>query len=218
MSHDPCDTIRDLLPAHVDGALHPGEAEAVDTHLAGCAACRRERERWVSLNRLLDQHLAAEEPVTSAEVEAVVQRVRAERPAWRVAPTPVRFWRAWLPAAALAAAALVLVLIGGYAPEVRLADAKGALLDQAAAMAQGSRTLPQSAPEEAVAFYADAVEWPGQAAAGAVRGWDSSQAFTQALVRRVGLAPLAACLLLLLAANLMVARGARLAPRAVSGR
>jgi anti-sigma factor RsiW len=218
MSHDTCDAIRDLLPAHVDGALDAATAETVGAHLAECAACRREREQWVSLNRLLDEHLATAEPVPSAEVEAVVQRVRAEKPAWRVAPTPVRFWRAWLPVAALGATALVLVLIGAYAPGLHWASAKGVLLDQAAAVAQESRALPQSAPEGAIALYADAREWPGQAAAGAARGWDDGRVFAQSLVRRVGLAPLATCLLLLLAANLMVARGARLAPRAASGR
>jgi len=218
MSHDPCDYIRDLVPAHVDGALDASEAEAVSAHLAGCVACRRERDQWVALNQLLDEHLAAAEPVSSAEIETVVQRVREQRPAWRVAPTPVRFWRAWLPAAALGTAALLLTLAGAYTPGLELADAKSVLLDQAVTMAEQSRTLPQSAPEEAVALYSDAKEWPKQATAGAVHGWDEGREFMQALARRVGPVPLAACLFLLLAANLIVARGARLAPRAVSGR
>jgi hypothetical protein len=39
-----CDDIRPMLPDHALGSLDPADALAVDRHLRGCAACRRELE------------------------------------------------------------------------------------------------------------------------------------------------------------------------------
>jgi len=51
----------DLLGAHALGALDPDEAQTVEDHLAGCAACREEHARLSALPGLLD--LVAAEPV-----------------------------------------------------------------------------------------------------------------------------------------------------------
>ncbi len=217
MGYDACEHIQGLLPAYVDEALAAEERRAVDAHLAGCRACRLEAQRWARLDGLLDTHLAAVEPVEETEVEALVARLHQKRPVWRMAPQPVRFWRRWAPSAAFAAMAALLALVGSYTPGLSLALAKDAVLDEAAAVAASSRELTQVAPEDAVALYADAATWPRDAAEGARRQWSGGLGLIQALTRRVGLAPLATCLLLLLAANLMVARGVRGAPRSLQG-
>lgn len=217
MIRESCEHIQDLLPAYLEEALGADERRAVGEHLAGCRACRLEAESWARLDGLLDEHLAAVEPVEEAEVEALVQRLREERPVWRIAPEPVRFWRSWAPAAAFAVAAVLLALVGSYTPGLDLAVAKQTVLDEAAAMAASSRELPRAAPEEAVALYADAATWPREAAEGARRQWGEGLGLVQALTRRVGLAPLATCVMLLLAANLMVARGVRGTPRSLQG-
>jgi len=217
MTHCTCEHIQDLLPAYVDEALSADDARAVRAHLADCAACRVEAERWARLDGLLDEHLSGAEPVPSADVESVIGRLHQERPVWRVAPAPVRFWRSWMPAATVAAAAVLLVLAGLYTPGVSLASAKDALLDEAASVAAESRELPYAAPEQAIALYEDARSLPKHAALGASRQWDAGLNLAQALTRRVGLAPLATCVLLLFAANVVVARGVRGRPRSLQG-
>lgn len=44
MNQLPCGIIRDLLPLYQDGVCSPESREAVQAHLAGCAACREELE------------------------------------------------------------------------------------------------------------------------------------------------------------------------------
>ena len=39
-----CQAAEELLQAHLDGELTPGEAGGVDAHLVGCAPCRGVRE------------------------------------------------------------------------------------------------------------------------------------------------------------------------------
>jgi len=41
-----CREARRLLSARLDGRLEAGEGAALEAHLAGCPACRRERARW----------------------------------------------------------------------------------------------------------------------------------------------------------------------------
>jgi hypothetical protein len=76
------------------GSLSDGERAAVEAHLAGCAACRAEREAAAALRRRFDQHV----------LPRTIERVT--RPRRR------RWWR-WAPlvlAPALAVAALLLYL------------------------------------------------------------------------------------------------------------
>jgi hypothetical protein len=100
---------------------------------------------------------------------------------------------------------------------VNMAAARDAALDEVVAVVSESRALPQATPEEAVAFGLDLARLPKHAALEAARQWDEGQGLTQALTRRVGLAPLVACLALLLAANFLVARGVRGTPRPLPG-
>jgi len=217
MTHTTCEHIRDLLPAYADDGLGADEAQAVRVHLRACAACRLEAARWAALDRLLTEGLTAPEPVSQAEVEAAVQRVHETRPAWQAAPVPVRFWRSWLPAAAVAAAAILLAVLGSYAPEADVARAKGALIDEAARLASDPRELAAVRPGELVAVGTEAREWPGRLALDAAYQWDAGLSLAQSLGRRVGLAPLAVCVVLLLAANLMIARRVRETPRSLQG-
>jgi len=211
-----CEGIRERLPVYVDEALDAAEAELVREHLAGCAACRSEAERWARLNGLLTTHLQGAEPVDEAEVEALLARVRRERPEWRLAPESALLRRSWTPAAALAVAAVLLALLGGYPPDLNLGAARETLLDQAAGVASSSRELTR-VDQDAAALYADAVTWPREAADGARRQWGESLGWAESLTRRVGVAPLGVCLLILAAANVAVARGVRIRPRRAQG-
>jgi len=50
-----CEEIQTRLQEYLDGALSPGQAQAVEVHLARCAACREE----LTLLRQVDEALAA---------------------------------------------------------------------------------------------------------------------------------------------------------------
>ena len=44
MSKLDCPIVRDLLPLYIDQVTSPETNQAVEDHLAGCPACRRERD------------------------------------------------------------------------------------------------------------------------------------------------------------------------------
>lgn len=48
-----CEDVKELLVAHADGELTPEERERVDSHLANCEGCRRERAALGSTGDLL---------------------------------------------------------------------------------------------------------------------------------------------------------------------
>jgi predicted anti-sigma-YlaC factor YlaD len=194
-----CKEIRELLPLFVDGALGEAESRSVRDHLGGCRECRREADRWAALDRVVAAGLTFEEPTAAADVEAVVQRLREVRPAWQAAPTPVRFWRNWAPAAALAGVAVILAVAGLYSPGVDLSAARSRIGAEAAAV-----------PDDFVALNEAARSWPGQAREAALEQANQGAALAEAVLRWVGPAPLVACAVLLLAINLVCARSARL--------
>jgi anti-sigma factor RsiW len=84
------------VTGYVDGALPPEQREAVEAHLAECAACRSQ----VESERDLKQGLRSLPPVEPpAGLELRLRRgLRAERPVWG---------RVWLPVAAILAAMVV---------------------------------------------------------------------------------------------------------------
>jgi len=43
------DKIREMLPLSASEALEPGDARRIEQHVAGCAACAAELERWQKL-------------------------------------------------------------------------------------------------------------------------------------------------------------------------
>jgi predicted anti-sigma-YlaC factor YlaD len=108
MNWNDCDNVRDLLPLQQRGQLLAGEAAAVDTHLTGCAECRREAA-------LIGAVLRAG-PAVPAGLEArVLLAVRAG--AVRRPRAPVRLAMAATVAAAVLGGSLVLQQLGhGPAP------------------------------------------------------------------------------------------------------
>jgi hypothetical protein len=98
-----CAESRDLLSAHVDGALAPDERAALEAHLAGCAECRRELaalERTVALVRAIEPARAP-----AGFVDRVVTAARPTPWSTRLAR---RLFVPW-PKIPLEAAALLLV-------------------------------------------------------------------------------------------------------------
>ena len=73
----PCQWVRSVLVAYLDGELRPSTAEAVRRHLARCEACRAQlrllQESW----RLLDEMPPA--PVPSGFTERMMARVVEEK-------------------------------------------------------------------------------------------------------------------------------------------
>ncbi len=47
-----CDAIRAMLERYMDGALAPDEMRTVETHLSGCAPCRKALAEWRSVDEL----------------------------------------------------------------------------------------------------------------------------------------------------------------------
>jgi predicted anti-sigma-YlaC factor YlaD len=99
-----CEEVRERLDDWVEGKLGERESEAVAAHVAGCAACREEAR---SLEALL------------SAAAGLPRDIRPPRDLWdgidarldEAAVTPVRAAHAGLPAWALVAAALALVVV-----------------------------------------------------------------------------------------------------------
>jgi hypothetical protein len=117
-----CSHYQALLWAAVHGELPPAERPALDDHLAGCDACRREQER---LTRLLQAAKAALAPPqrSPAEQAALTRAIRSALTADRRRPEGWRrFWPTpgvWRLPALAAAGAAVAVLIWLALPGVQ---------------------------------------------------------------------------------------------------
>jgi hypothetical protein len=204
-----CERVQALLPHYADGEVGAGEARLIREHIAACARCRREAAEWAALNRILGEGLRASEPVSADEIEAAVLRVREVRPIWRVAPTPVRLWRRWAPVAGLAAAAVLVALASANSPWLDLNDAGATIRDETAALALAPAELAADVPRDYRDLRRSIGSWPQQAVNDLAERWSRGAVLSQAVTRRVGTAPLAACAVLLLAANFAFARGVR---------
>ena len=90
-----------LLSALLDGEVTPDERTAVESHLAGCAACREELEGLAAARSSLRSLPAAEPPSGVLAEPAPVVR--------RIAPKPIT----WAAAAAAAALITVGLAVGG---------------------------------------------------------------------------------------------------------
>jgi Putative zinc-finger len=102
-AHDP-----EELGAHALGLLDAAQSRAVEEHLAGCPACRREWEELRGMVNLLDdvppEAFLDGPPDADLMLQRTVRQVRAEA-------TAQRRWRRFLVAGAAAAA--VAVFLGG---------------------------------------------------------------------------------------------------------
>lgn len=114
-----CSEVTRNLPDHVRGVPGRHDANAVDAHLAHCAACTREHARLTMFFR----QMAAERPPIDAALGAIIlagvnQRIDAQV---RHGRTPVRAWRTgWLPQRGvrlgLTLAAVAVAVIVGIHP------------------------------------------------------------------------------------------------------
>jgi len=96
---------REKLYAFYDGELPERERRQVETHLSGCAECRRVCEEWKKIAGAIFR------PVAVQTSEAFVQRVMESLPEEEALPSRSRITFRWLaPAFSLAAAGLALIL------------------------------------------------------------------------------------------------------------
>lgn len=111
------DRRRDDIAAYLLGALEPGEAAELERHVAGCPECEQELQRLRPAVRVL--------PETVERLEAppalrgrLMEQVRSEAAGPQAAPAARQASRRRFglrPAAGLAAVALIVAAIGGYA-------------------------------------------------------------------------------------------------------
>jgi anti-sigma-K factor RskA len=84
-----CREVEMLLAAHAFAALEPDEQAAVDTHLAGCADCRRLHSQLTALPTLLDLagsadvRIASPPPLLEASVLAALPADDGQASGWR---------------------------------------------------------------------------------------------------------------------------------------
>jgi len=208
MTRRTCDEIRDLLPFCADGALSEGDEARVREHLEVCEECRLEAEGWSALGRVLARGLVGEEPASAATVEEALRRVHEVRPAWRVAPAPVRFWRAWTPAGALALTAAAMVLVGLHSPWVDLHQARAAVQAEAAAVVSETVGIGAIVPSDVSALPETVRSWPQDVRHEVTERWDDGAVLAQSVLSRTGPVPLVAGALLLFVVNVVLAKGA----------
>ncbi len=96
-----CENALELMNRELDEALTPEESAALQAHLDACPDCRETRRQLHELDALL-QESELEPP--AALHDGVMQAIRQEK--------KQRSRRAWVPAAAIAAAAALVLLAG----------------------------------------------------------------------------------------------------------
>ncbi len=109
---------RDDLAAYLLGALEPGEAAALERHLAGCEECRTELEWLRPAVQLLPESVERVEPAPRLR-QNLMEQVRAEAGSASAAPSRARRWgiNGWSlrPLAGLTAVVLVVAAVAAYA-------------------------------------------------------------------------------------------------------
>lgn len=130
-----CERYEEMIWALLDGDLAPEQEAALRAHMDGCPDCRALYEAAAAAAGVLREDLA-EPPAALAEgVMARVAAYEAERGEPRPV-RPVKRLRRWLPVAA--AACLAVVIVGVALPRLKMGSARsGAAADTAA---------PQAAP------------------------------------------------------------------------
>ena len=111
------DRRRDDIAAYLLGALEPGEAAELERHIAGCPECEQELQRLRPAVRVLPETVERVEPPAALRGR-LMEQVRSEAAGSQAAPAAGRAPRRRFglrPLAGLAALALVVAAIGGYA-------------------------------------------------------------------------------------------------------
>ncbi len=112
------DRRRDDVAAYLLGALEPGEAAELERHIAGCPECEEELRRLRPAVQVLPETVERVEPPPALRGR-LMEQVRSEAVGPQTAPAARRAsrWRFGIlrPAVGLAAVALVVAAIGGYA-------------------------------------------------------------------------------------------------------
>ena len=123
MKSPDCDSVRDLLPEWVVGALEEGEAAPVREHLSSCPECRREEAVICAVLDACPEAPAGLETRIQARLrEELAGEERALLQDEKVIPLFRR--KRWAPTWALPAAALVVLSLGigviwdGEVPEI----------------------------------------------------------------------------------------------------
>jgi anti-sigma-K factor RskA len=111
------DRRRDDIAAYLLGALEPGEAAELERHIAGCPECEEELQRLRPAVQVLPETV---EPVEAPAAlrSRLLEQVHSEATGSQVAPAAQRVPRRRFglrPLAGLAAVALVVAAVGGYA-------------------------------------------------------------------------------------------------------
>jgi anti-sigma-K factor RskA len=111
------DRSRDDIAAYLLGALEPGEAAELERHVAGCAECEEELRRLRPAVQMLPETVERVEAPAALRAR-LMEQVRSEEAGSQAAPVARRAPRRRFglrPLAGLAALALVVAAIGGYA-------------------------------------------------------------------------------------------------------
>ena len=136
------------LTALLDGALPPDRAEELRRHLAGCPDCAAEERRLRGALSLLGALPPAPEPSPffATRLEARLREEREKRVGFFARLVAAR-WKLAVPAAALAAAALVTtaVLRHAHARELAVAEQLELLEDYEAVASLGDVDSPEDA-------------------------------------------------------------------------
>ena len=113
------DRWREELAAYLLGALEPGEAAELERHLAGCEQCREELAWLRPAVQLLPEAVERVEPAPELRARLMEQvRSEADRPSVPAPdrePSPRRRFLTLRPAVGLAALALIVAAVAGYA-------------------------------------------------------------------------------------------------------
>jgi anti-sigma-K factor RskA len=111
---------RDEIAAYLVGALDPGEAAELERHVAGCPDCQADLRHLRPAVDLLPESVERVEPPPRLRAE-ILGRARAEashaaaNPERQMPFSRRRWFTGWRPAAGLAAVALVVAALAGYA-------------------------------------------------------------------------------------------------------
>lgn len=128
-----CDDFQILLHGDLDGELPPAEASRLGEHLAACEACRRVRDRQLTLRAAVKKHAAGQFAMPKGFPIRALSALPAEHPA----PLLPQFTGRWF--AFGAALASVAVLAGSLTYFLAAPDQDQRLFD--AAIAGHARSL-----------------------------------------------------------------------------